>query len=748
MQDHPIHEMMRTLGKAGRQGFAAGGEWESCLCALVLALEPACRYDRILESLPAGDAGLGEGALLDTLAHLGYVGRPVTLRAQQLDHRLLPCLFVDHCGNPAVILDHDGSAWKMLRGGDIVHTPMSEVKNLRGRVYFFSRFDETQNPLSAFVRQSTGYGWFQALAGRFKGTIGQMLIAGFFLNLMVLVTPLYIMLVYDRVIATGTPDTLLMLVAGVALAILFEWQLRAVRSRGLSWFATRINNIVGNRIFAHLLSLPPALIEKASVTAQIARIKTFEAVRDFFCGAVFLSMIEIPFVFIAVLAIYIIAGPLVLVPLVMIGLYVLLFYVIRARVRVAIRLAARSTSVRQQFTIETFEKIKAVRGYGLAALWQSKYRDLSGREMNAHFYLNWLGMMAETLAHMLTVLAAVATVGVGVHLVWAGVMSPGALVAAMILVWRILTPFYGLCSMIPRLEQVRHSLLQIDSLMDIDTEQSGAGAKNARLPALRGHVAFRRVRLDYDGNGQVVFDGLTWDAAPGSLVVVSGANGAGKTSILKLVKGLYEPAEGAVRLDGFDIRQLDAGDLRRRIAYVPQQADFFHGTIMDNLRFGNPLATPDDMRAALEKADAWDAVCALPDGMDTVIARYGTAALPPDLAVRVMLARAYLHQARLWLIDELPNAFLCSKAGRTLIDTLVREKGSRTCLIVSYRDDLMRYADLVVILRRGMSAITGTYDELAALKQTLSEKGGTDAVSIEKQGKGGSVPLSVAGRPA
>src|SRR5690606_14467813 len=149
----------------------------------------------------------------------------------------------------------------------------------------------------------------------------------------------------------------------------------------------------------------------------------------------------------------------------------------------------KTTSTRQQFTLETFEKIRGVRGYGLSAKWQERFRDLSGKEMVAHFRLNWLGMMAENIANALTLLSAVATVGFGAHLIWAGQMSTGALVASMILVWRILTPFYSLCTMIPRLEQLRHSILQVNKLMDIDTEAMEALTR-ARLPRLRGGVTF------------------------------------------------------------------------------------------------------------------------------------------------------------------------------------------------------------------------------------------------------------------
>src|SRR5690606_30243753 len=163
--------------------------------------------------------------------------------------------------------------------------------------------------------------------------------------------------------------------------------------------------------------------------------------------AVFLSFLEIPFVILAAGVMWAIAGPLVIVPVAMVAAYVLLFAVMRHYIKGAIRLAAKASSARQQFTMETFEKLRFVRTSGLAAVWGGKFSELQGREVLMSFHLGFLGIIAETLANALTVLAAVFTIGVGAHLVWAGEASMGALVASMILVWRILLPFYSLCTM-------------------------------------------------------------------------------------------------------------------------------------------------------------------------------------------------------------------------------------------------------------------------------------------------------------
>lgn len=696
----PIADMMALMNEAGHPNFRSNYQWESALCALLLVLEPQCRTYRLLEALPYGKPAFGRMDVLNCFANLGYYARPAEADLGRIDERLFPCLFIQKNHDPIVLLEDKGDAVVLYRNGGIQEIKKSSMRGEMGQLWALERYDESRAQTSAFMRAGTGYSWFRSLLGRFRSTFVNIMAAGLVLNIVALAAPIYIMLVYDRVIAAGALTTLPMLTLGVLMAIGFEWLLRGVRSRSLSWLAARMDNVVSNHIFTHLIGLTPELIERASVAAQVARLKTFEAVRDFFSGSVFLSMMELPFVVLAAVVMYAIAGPLVLVPLAMAGCFCLLYYLVQRHVKVVIRLAAKATSACQQFTLETLEKIGGVRGYGLARKWQERYRDLSGKEMIAHFHLNWLGMMAENIANSLTLIAAVATVGFGVHLIWAGAMSTGALVASMILTWRILTPFYSLCTMIPRLEQLRHSVIQVNKLMDIETEEMEAKTR-ARLPRIRGGIAFSHVELRYQEDSDRVFGDLDFDAQAGGMVAITGENGSGKTSLLKLIKGLYRPQTGSVRIDGFDIRQLDAADLRRQIAYVPQQPDFFKGTIAENLRIGNPLASYADIEQALTLADAREEIAALENGIETIITRHGASSLSPGLLFRLSLARAYLHTAPILLLDEVPNALYSGKAGRNLKDYLAQIKGKRTVFMITYRDDIMRMADKVITLRRG-----------------------------------------------
>ena len=696
-----IHDLHERLAKSVWRQRGNRSKWEICVCALALTLEPDCDWRRLADALPYGLRRFGMDEFLDSIANFGYLARPAYLQPEDIDERLMPCLFIsEERNNPYIIVsrDHvyDCAAQKFL----------NRLPHSAGEVWFFEEYSEARSSLSSQSRKITGKTWFGAVLKRFISSYWQILAIGFFLNLAALSAPLFIMTVYDRVISAHTPDVLVMLSVGVGMALVLEWFLRQTQSKILSGFASRLDNVVSNQIFGRMLALSPGYIERASVPAQVARMKTFESVRDFFSGGVFLSLLEMPFSIIALITIGVIAGPLCLVPLSVTALYVVLFAAVWRKVKVLIRDAARATSARQQFSLETFEKLASIRTFGLTDIWQKKYDELVAREVSSHFKLQWMGNLGETLAHGLTVISSVAVVSFGVHLIWTGQMSAGALVATMILCWRVLTPFYSLCTMIPRLDQLRNSVRQVNELMNIDEEKS-LGEVPKKSTAWKGQVSFNNVGLRYPGDVNPVFSGLTFHVKPGEVALITGDNGSGKTSLLKMILGMYAPQAGTIQIDGHDIRQFDPQDLRRHIAYISQYPHFFEGTIESNLRLASPLATKKEIEMALKQANVWDDVQDLPKGLQSPLGTENATYISSNMAFRLCLARAYLHKAPIMVIDELPNSLMNDATGQELVNSLLRMRKGRTVFMVTYRNDLMSVADQLIVLRRRRPPIVG-----------------------------------------
>lgn len=697
----PLYERLSAL----RWGPGFKGPYAMCFCEIFARLDPRRSLRAVSEALPHYDEPFERIDLLTVMGVLGFQARRRPLTQNILENASTPALVVrrNRAGREAPLAllercdDHGRPAARVFSpsSNGVRLVPLSQLIG-RGDVYAFERAQA-----SDAERIVIGDGWFRTLMSRFNPIFRQIFALSLVINLLGLATPLFIMFVYDRVIAARIAETLPVLTGAVALALACELALRRIRSNRLAWFASRIDNIVGNMTFSKLANLPLNVAEGASVTAQILRLRSFESLRDFFSSAAFLSVIEMPFVVIYIVSIAIIGGPLVLAPTIAIAAYAALYASMRARVGVEMRRAARTGAMSQQFLLETFSRAADVQSLGLARAWLDKYKKVSRVEFDAFSKLVFAGGAVETLAQAVTALGGVATLAAGATMVFAGSISSGGLAACLILAWKIFAPFHNFCAVAQRVEQLKLSVGQIDALMRAaDDEEAQTG--EASLERLRGRIAFDDVGVRLAENRSPVFMNASFDVAPGELVGVVGDSGAGKTTLLKLILGAYRATYGAVRIDGFDIRQLNAAALRRRVSYAPQTPSLFDGSIEENLRLVRPEATIDDVWSALRRAGAERDVKALRHGLDANVGLERR--LPHELLLRISLARAYLVDGPVFLIDETPNAILEGETGERFRFFLKSARGAKTVVLVSSRRDVLDLCERVFELTgRGLT---------------------------------------------
>lgn len=334
-----------------------------------------------------------------------------------------------------------------------------------------------------------------------------------------------------------------------------------------------------------------------------------------------------------------------------------------------------------------------------------------------NFITSQYNSLIMTTSHVLMVAAGLSTIAFGVYRVLDGEMTTGGLVASMILVWRVLAPLQTGFMTITRLEQVKASVNQLDNLMNIKAERDFY-SKVTPLRNIRGRVTFSRVSLRYRTDTDPALIGVSFDANPGEVVIVLGGNGAGKSTVLKLVNGMYHPQGGNVRIDNMDIRQMDPVELRHTVAYVPQQAQFFYGTIAQNMRLAKPTATDEDLRWAAEQAAVLEDIEAMTSG-DGKWARHGFEArlsdnmeqLPTSFVQRLNLARAYLKRAPVYLFDE-PGNGLDFEGDKAFMKTVESMKGHSTVLIVTHRPSHIQLADKIVWLENGHLRMSGPAEEV------------------------------------
>jgi ATP-binding cassette subfamily C protein/ATP-binding cassette subfamily C protein LapB len=287
-------------------------------------------------------------------------------------------------------------------------------------------------------------------------------------------------------------------------------------------------------------------------------------------------------------------------------------------------------------------------------------------------------------------------------------MTIGALIATMALVWRVLSPLQSAFLSFFKLQQLTKSIAQINQLMNLKVEQH-SGQSSLLLSQLEGYIKVDRVSFRYGPEEDPALLGVSFEARPGEMIAICGNTGAGKSTLIKLIAGMYRPQAGSFSIDELDIRQLNAMDLRRAISYVPQITHMFHGSIAQNMRLNNILATDKDLHDAAEEAGILDDILSLSDGFDTRIGDNTDDHMPPGFLRALSMARAFVNPAKILLLDE-PGASLDNESDQRLIAQLKKLKGKHTIIMVSHRPSHIKIADKAILMEQGSVKFTGDAD--------------------------------------
>lgn len=669
-------------------------------CLVPLLAELGWRGDgrMLVEALPHFVSDLNLADLRNVLSRLGYMTTPVRVRLNVLDPRLMPVLFVPDDGMPIVVSGAEADRRYYDPARDEWASPNRDVG--RGTAFVVKPLQDIPEH-----RQAPGETWFRAMMRRFKPHIVQALGLTFCVNVLALLTPLVIMLIYDKVIGSSAPALLFNLATGVVIAIGLEIAMRALRARLQSHVAARASYLIGTATFEKILMLPVGMTEQAPVGSQLSRLREFMSLRDFFTSNLVSLFLDLPFTLVFVVAIACIAGPLAFIPIALLILLALVGIALFPTVKRRAAMSGAARSERMMFVTEMMSTMRTIKELNGEAIWLARFREVAAHAALSNKQASQMTAILQTISQTAMFGAGVATLGFGILAVIAGDMSMGALIATMTLIWRILSPVQLGFLMLNRLQQFRMAVGQINHLMQFQPERRSTAPQRDRLE-FKGRVACYRLVQRYRPGQDPALNGVNFKIEPGQLVAIAGSMGSGKSTILKLILGLYPPTGGAIEIDGVDTRQLDPIQLRQTIGYVPQRPVAFHGTIAQNLRLPNPAATDTEIEEACEKAAVLDDILALPEGFSTRVGNDSHDRLSGGFHQRLALARAYIRKPSIILMDE-PASSLDRAGDEALMRALDAVRGSCTVIYVTHRPSHMKMADRLIVLDRGYLALDG-----------------------------------------
>ncbi|MEM7541480.1 MAG: peptidase domain-containing ABC transporter [Pseudomonadota bacterium] len=668
--------------------------YTACLMPLLESLGWHDYQRDVLEALPHFSAYLDLTDLRNILVTLGYETQEASVTPKDLPAELMPALFVTAAGEVYLLKSKSGKLTDYFHGDSCEHR-QGEITQ-RGKVYL----------LTDTSSQSAGDGqdepWFSELIRRFHVLGRHLLGMTLILNIVAVCVPVFIMAVYDRVIGTKAIDSLPYFVIGIALALGVELGCRLLRSVTLGTLAGRIDYLIGTLSFRQILTLPPIMTERSSVTAQLSKLRQFDNIRDFFAGPSATTLLEAPFAVMFIAVIALLGGWLALIPVVSALLYFSFGLLWLPQMRRHLRQAARSRTARDQILMETFSGLRELKALGAESQWLDRFKECGAQSIVATRRASVDHAILSSVTSAMILISGTAILGFGTLQVIAGNMSVGALIAVMALSWRAQTPLQSLLLALARFDSIASGVKDLNQLMRLGGEKHGR--KSSLLSGeIGGRITFDRVSFRYGQNLDPVLIGISLEVPEKGFLAVVGHNGAGKSTLLKLINGLYPIQSGTVFIDGVDTRQFDARDLRRIVAYVPQNPSLFRGTIAQNLRLKDPLATEDDIRLACFKTGILKMVEGLPEGFNTLVGDENTWRLPGGLIRGICIARAFVGSSPILLLDE-PASGLDSDADEALMLQLRSLKGHATVIMASHRPSHIKLADRVLVIDRGMAS--------------------------------------------
>ncbi|ACA84774.1 type I secretion system permease/ATPase [Shewanella woodyi] len=534
------------------------------------------------------------------------------------------------------------------------------------------------------------------------------LLASVLVNLFALVSPLFIMNVYDKVVPNLAFSSLWVLAIGASVAYIFDLILRQLRSYLIDVAGKKVDIIVSSRLFAKAIGIP---LEKRSpsVGGMARQLGEFDSIREILTSATITTLVDLPFAIFFMIIIYVVAGDLAVIPL--IGSMIIIGYtlVMQPKLKAAIEESNKFSSLKHGHLIESLASLESIKSSGAEGLVQKSWQQMIGHTANWQLKSKKISTAVTNLANFVVQLSVVCVVILGVYRVADNEISMGGIIAAVILSSRAISPMAQLAGLMTRGNHTASALRQLNEIMTQEDEFENKGHLVSRQ-RLQGKISADHISFAYPGSEKPVLHPMSINIEPGERIAIIGRNGSGKSTLAKMLVGLYQPTKGSLRYDGLDSAQIHPTDLRRNFGYLPQDITLFHGTIRDNILFGTRQVTEHQLIRAVQLSGISQFTDLDSEGLDQQVGEGGQS-LSRGQRQTVALARATLNDPPVLLMDE-PSASLDARAEKQFIHAMQNVTRDRTLLLITHKMHLLKLVDRIVVLDRGHVVIDGPKAEV------------------------------------
>ncbi|HEX5182782.1 MAG TPA: type I secretion system permease/ATPase [Allosphingosinicella sp.] len=549
--------------------------------------------------------------------------------------------------------------------------------------------------------------WLMEPMRRNRGTYAKVALAAVMINAFGLVTSLFTMTIYDRVVPNNATSSLVALSIGFAVIVVFDFILKLLRAYFVDIAGASIDRDIGESLFARLLSLRLEL-RKGSTGALTGLMRELEALRDFFASATMTAIVDLPFIFLTLFVVAMIGGRVVLVPLAALPIVIGVGWLTHPAMS---RLAARSMGEglqKQSVLVETVGGLETVKATGAGSLLARRWAQAVDQHSASSLRQRLVASIGITVATSAGTISYATVVIVGVGMIAKQELTMGGLIACSILSSRAIAPLAQISQLLSRMTSTRTAYRQLNEMMSQPAE--GPSGEGLKPRAIGGRIEFRNVAFRYPRAAEKTLDGIGFTVEPGEHVALLGPVGSGKSTILRLILGLYPPEEGVVMLDGTDIRQLDPVTLRRHVGVALQESVLLTGSIRENIGLGRDAVDDEELLRAATLSGTHSFIGQIANGYDLRLADRGEG-LSGGQRQSIALARALAGRPPILLFDE-PTSAMDTQTEMALIQRLQEELEGRTVILVTHRPPLLQLVSRILIVERGRIVADGPRDEV------------------------------------
>lgn len=669
--------------------------------------------------LPLSKQGLTPSLFARAASNAGFSGKVVRRALDKIDVALLPAILLLNNNQACVLL-----SWNKVTGNAKLLFPDSgqgevflSLEELQARytgITLFSRprfrFDNRTPSVVDVVQKH----WFWAAILEQTPLFKDILAAALLINIFGIAMPLFSMNVYDRVVPNYALETLWVFAIGMTLVLGLDYVIRLLRGHFVDLASARIDLKLSGLIMERVLGMRLAQ-RPASVGAFASNLRSFETVRDFIASATVTTIIDLPFALIFLIVIAWICWPLVFLPMIGIVLVILYGYLIQHRMRELSETTFRASALRNATLVESLTALETIKANGAESQMQDKWEKTTAFLARVNAQLRLLSASTMNGASAIQQFINVTIVVAGVYLIHDRMLTMGGLIASTMLAGRAMAPLSQIVGLLLQFENAKVAMRALEGIMKTPNERSDE-ASFVHRPEIRGHIEFRDVHFHYPESEEQALRGINLSIKPGEHVAIIGRVGSGKSTLQKLILGLYAPTKGAVLLDGVDLRQLDPADLRCSLGYVAQDSTLFYGSLRENITIRAPYADDSALVAAAELAGLTEFVNSHPQGFDMIVSERGES-LSGGQRQSIAIARSVLLDPPIMLLDEPTSAmdFISETQLKERIDRFGQHK---TMIIVTHRSSLMELAERIIVLDKGLIVADGPKDKIIVALQS------------------------------